>query len=834
MATHEPVYTLTIYAGRSEDPTESTVLTPRAGAAHAESFILSTKQGVGTRPYLDWPRGRHGAIDPITKRLSTGSMSVRAFDRRVTAGGDNSERWVSAFLGDANGTQRLMGCKATLSESLDGGATFTPYFTGRVFDLGLEDALWITFDIRDTADDLKREVFVGAPHPSLAGATSAQIMPPGVPFDYGNFLASTPITGTISARLADDTLDGRVIERGTLTPASSEAYWRLLPPVSVAENPGAHTQLRAELTYNGQTGLFALDTREGSGAPGVIVKSLREGVRGSWVGLWLVTLPGHARYMAMPPAGATVTYRLFLDGPPTPSAPILIDHVHPVQLWADLLDGKYSRLSATGQPRPVAPRDEAAFDRLIADESFGTAPFLIEQTAKLNEFVEKHLCQPYQLGYRIDGSGAVVPLDLRRSAHTVPAATITDDDLITGNSPAWSVTRDDAVTGVEFKYYADVPVDLAAYIYATRAEDDHPLLVRAVALSAVVVNDLSTIRDVGEKLVKVDALGTRLQIGDFDYNTGQVTSEALERQVEGWLRTAFEPFATGATRVRLRCRRTDTADGIYPGTWCAVEVSLLPDPATSARGGTRLMLCVGRSEQGLALDLDLLDAGASGVAVPPSGLAIATVAADPSAIDATFSPNAAGDDVRLEYAVTRTTTATRPGEMDPAWTYGATSIGPALRLTKLPRGSRIWVRARSQPGGPDLKLPSAWVFSTPASLDLPAIGAITGISLTNLYANRVDVAWTVGDSSMQVEFYFTEGPAPTSWSRSMLKYQLGPGSSRIRLTSLTASTQYTIGLRHRDTHGGASAMTTHTFTTGATPGVAPRPAGIDIAVRPSA
>jgi hypothetical protein len=73
------------------------------------------------RPYLDLPRGRQGSIDPLSKKLTQGALSIRVMDKRTTVGGSNANRWVTAFLGDANGKQRLIGCKILLEESLDGG-----------------------------------------------------------------------------------------------------------------------------------------------------------------------------------------------------------------------------------------------------------------------------------------------------------------------------------------------------------------------------------------------------------------------------------------------------------------------------------------------------------------------------------------------------------------------------------------------------------------------------------------------------------------------------------------------------------------------------------------
>ena len=46
MATYDPIYRFTVYAPRSEDSGETTVLTPPAGAIHSDEFKVASKTGV--------------------------------------------------------------------------------------------------------------------------------------------------------------------------------------------------------------------------------------------------------------------------------------------------------------------------------------------------------------------------------------------------------------------------------------------------------------------------------------------------------------------------------------------------------------------------------------------------------------------------------------------------------------------------------------------------------------------------------------------------------------------------------------------------------------------
>src|SRR5207247_6520980 len=115
-------YRLTLYAPRSVDPTEATILTPAAGAPHSDPFQIISLPGVtGWKPYLDIPTGRTGRIDVLRKGTDIGQMIFAIVDAQVAGGTGNAQRWATAFFGDAVGRARLAGCKVVCDESLDGG-----------------------------------------------------------------------------------------------------------------------------------------------------------------------------------------------------------------------------------------------------------------------------------------------------------------------------------------------------------------------------------------------------------------------------------------------------------------------------------------------------------------------------------------------------------------------------------------------------------------------------------------------------------------------------------------------------------------------------------------
>src|SRR5690349_12116488 len=108
MAESRVVHRLTIYAPRSVDPTEATVLTPRPGSVHADAFKVASAQGIaGFQPYLETnPQGRDSQLDPLNKRLDIGRRVWRLLDKRT--GTSNLERWLTAFIGDASGGNQLL------------------------------------------------------------------------------------------------------------------------------------------------------------------------------------------------------------------------------------------------------------------------------------------------------------------------------------------------------------------------------------------------------------------------------------------------------------------------------------------------------------------------------------------------------------------------------------------------------------------------------------------------------------------------------------------------------------------------------------------------------
>ena len=198
MTLFSPGYRMTVYEQRSTQSavTEPDILT--ATSPHTDPFKVASLSGIsGFQPYLGTVTGRRGKIDPLTKKVTTGQLTVRLLDKKT--GTSNLQRWVTAFLGNAAGRNQLLGCKVYLEETLDGGTTWSPFFVGRIDSTQLDDPLWYSLTIRDFSDDLDMDCFVGRPNAAVSYAAEPLLLPLGVSADYGTMEAVTPLSGTFEA-----------------------------------------------------------------------------------------------------------------------------------------------------------------------------------------------------------------------------------------------------------------------------------------------------------------------------------------------------------------------------------------------------------------------------------------------------------------------------------------------------------------------------------------------------------------------------------------------------------------------------------------------------------
>lgn len=853
-----PVYELTLYQPRTVDAAEATVRTPAANAPHADPFVLTSIQGLaGAKPYLEPPRGRRGALSVRDRKVDTGELTLRIMDART--GTDNLARWLTGFLGDAAGNYGLLGLKARVRESLDGGATWgsPSYFTGRVYDVR-GGRLWVELVLRDRAEELSCQIFRTSPHSSITYACRPRLLPLGLPQAYGPVPATPKARGTVKTVYYNQVGVGRTgvgwMRQVTLDRTRTPKELRVNTALYDAHYTTLSKGLSADSHYFEQIGDgYCSAKRLDTGATGwftvqhglygyEFLKGDRDGavcVTDISIGLLPTT---HPRYMAFPPDGTVLEFEILPTLPTSEDCPLVVSDVHIVQWMADVCDGKFGLLKVDGSPARVFPRANAAgwaagdpWSPLIADTTFPTVRDLLTEPQELREWLE-HRCLEAGLAYAINGDGAIELRDIRRRSALTIASTLTDADLVaTQGAATWEQPRKDAITAVDATYYLDKLLDQPD-IRAHAAERAPAIPHTLISPQDVPfkVRDLSerTI-DIQDKPLTIDAetfrTGVKEQLG------GEDRQAAVERQLQAAIDDLKAPFGGGAQYATLRCTRTSAnAKAARPGTWHLLDCDSLPDPATNRRGGARLGLCVEVAEDGPAVEITFLDAGPNSVCVAPAIGAWARDAADTrSQINVPLTLNAAGDPCEFWYAVTPTTVNARPADSDPAWRKALTATASGTyRVVVHAAGQRVWGRARSVPATDRAgrKLPSGWTYA-PDYKPMDAQPAPTALAAGGITKTTATLTWTPATDGGLVYVYLTTGAAPAAWDDAQIVQRLPAGSATLMLHRLDGPTvQHTAGVQHVDpATGDRSAIVTVTFTTGTVPATAPRPAGIDLA-----
>lgn len=840
MTTYAPGYRLTLYAPRSVDATEATVLTPAAGAPHSDQFKITTFPALaGYKPYIAaLPTVRTGLVDQLTKRTSVGQMIVRLMDPPVPGAASNLKRWLTAFFGDVGGRPRMMGLKALAEESLDGGATWSTFWTGRLRALRQVSKTTFELTIWDTRTDLKGLAFVGQPHPnvrSYAGILS--LLPLGVTAPYGTLVPPPPIAGTTSftSSLAGLPTNGAlgivfVIDASALGQrkdmlVTKELLAGILPgtprtgllgPI-LAPIPNYGGSLRAVIKWtsgalSGSTGTYLVGALGSNPVQNALHKALS---------ITIQVLPdtGAPGYLALPAAGVTgqlqYCYRDILVGPDNP---LLINDVQPVQLMSDICAGYFGFLYQPGEKRPagknlgdpkrVIPTSSSAFTALIADQSLFVARGIIDKPVPAGDFIEQQICQGFQLGYYIDPSAQVVPIDLRRPT-SLPGVTLTDADVIAAEDFDWDQDQSSAVQRVDAKYYKDYNVLLDDYTVNPGAN-----LPSALDALLIRIQMGLTIFDVGASDLAVDKVLTfdaqLLRAMDHEFVQFRRRDDFLVGFVEGTSRHLTQPYGNGAITAALTCRRTANVTGTNIGDLRVIQLSWLPDPATYLRGGARLMRLIERGPDGPRIHTRWLDLGsASNAATPTVGNPAAQSGNTARGATVAVTLNAAGNPCELHIAITATSVGSAPAASDPSWHfYDLVTATGTVTIIPLPPGMRLWVRGRSTPAAYDIvQQPSAWVVT--ASLDTTGLTAPSAPTITVIGSTTAFFTLTVGDSSLMTEIRLSQPSGGTL----IPVMTLPPGANRGQLIGLDPSTTIGWDIAHTDGTSYSSRVAGSNFTT---------------------
>lgn len=820
---YTPKYRLTLYAPKTvANPDETAVLVPRAGSAHADPFVVTTADGVaGARPYLDFPSARQASIDPVSKKRTIGSITVRILDAR-TADGDNLERWVTAFLGDARGANQLGGAKARVESWDEAVGAWVPWFTGRVSSAQLHGAQWFELGVKDRSADLNVAVFVGAPHTAAAAyAHRAQLLPLGLLEPYGDFAVTTPIKGVVEAH--DAGRRGFVIRvnRG------EGDQRRLIATQRLATLDEVEGGLRAKVTPSAAAGTWRANC--------VLFGSLRPEV---------IFCYGDAENAAtpLPPIGTAVECVIY-DPTTEISAevPLVVRDVHPVTYLRLLAAGYFGRLRDDGAVRwsiPIdgRPPETNSFALLEADATFAPHRAIVTKASTLAVEFEA-VCREHNLAYDFNAAGELELIDLRRRMGAI-ATTLTDADrVLEAGLPKWAYDED-----------ASLPVVSASYVAERRIRDDElpalpgrqgqtaypaipPIRIETTeAVAAVVVHQGAAAAGTKPREERIVARGLRFRASEpgahpffgHEMRDGRRREEVLRRYLETLVTDVQAPFARGAAYLDVVGRLSSANVALVRvGSYVVLDVDVVPDPATNLRGGPRLGLCVSRSQDRLQVKLRFLDAGESAVAVAPVVATPTLPAGEANAIDVGVALNVAGNPARVDVAITSAAVGVRPAEADPAWVRaGGLEATGTLRVPNLPAQRRAWVRARSEPqAGDRLMIASGWVHPAGAGyVDLTAIAPPSALVVVSDSCDETALSWANGVANLPVEVLLAEGGAPATWELAHRVAVLPPGSIRYPLglnRPLVAGAAYTVAVRHVDDHGGTSAVDAEAFVAGA-------------------
>ncbi|MCA1571293.1 MAG: hypothetical protein LC798_13435 [Chloroflexi bacterium] len=848
MALLTPAYRVTVY-----ELDGSTVLTPRAGAPHSEPFKVATHAGVvGFRPYLNFPRGRRSRIDLLSRRADIGELTLDLVDARLVSGGSNVDRWVTAFVGDTDGRQLFLGKQVFVEESMDGSA-WLPFLSGTVQDINLGSRVKMQLSVRENGESMKAEVFVGRPHPSITYADSSSVMPLGPAIAYGGYPATPRVPATVKAWSISGHGSGSYLITRKAAIVTDDLYTMLTqvrePLLSLLQKEPhyltkgdnlskAHPDLQVDVFAAGggaRLGTYAVVRQPWTffGKAFLAYMHLTDGIEDTknvrTIGIALLPA-ADPRYAAIPAVETDVEFRVMLSSAPTNDAPIYVSDKRPATIAKDVLAGMFGRFKASGDPYRVMPANAASFAAREADGTIPNARFRITEKSDANKFIEEQICKVFSYVYRFNGSGEVELIDTRLPATSAGLLTITNDDL-TSDAPGWGADISGSIGITRIGYYIDsqekpglirvggyqgIGAQKPTWVFARGGLDE-------LTVEAFLTENAGFGRSAP---YEVDAKGLRYSMDVEDRATLPFTEIEQRVRVPLYMSALTEVmrslFSGGLAETTLRCLRTSNTEACMPGDLRIVDVDEIPNAASNRRGGPRLARCLERTEEGPALLLRFVDMGANVIATSPTiGSPSLVSGREGEAVQATMTLNAQGEPAVMWVAVTSVATGSAPANDDGRWMFGARAVASgALVVGGMPSGSRIWVRARSEPIGEGaMKLPSPWVQPSGTKfIDTTGLSAPTGLSIILNAGSEVHVGFTPGSTTYPTEMY-VDG---TRFDK------LPPGSTLAVFRGLSTG-GHTLGLKHVDDRGGASSLTTIAVTVGAVT-MAPDMVGIGLVV----
>lgn len=872
MANTRVGYRLRLYAARSVDPTEATILTPAPGADHADEFKVATvADEAGYKPYLqDELPGRRGRINLKSRKLDVGTLTALLIDKQLESG-SNLKRWWTSFFGNAAG-KPMPRNKVEIDECLDLSAsprTWTLYGRYELVGQGLVEKNQARLSLCERSETLKMKCFVGTPHSSIGYVAKQTLLPVGISgADYGDAQMTDPFTGTTSYQLIAGSnyaalgeimvhLDRTSIghERNILTRNLAQAIAPhgtidVLDPMSTTGQPrvawvpnfSGKARARIKQTSGGGAGTEG-DYRVG----GLFTRFERvpdgrqhQRIAGFFIKALEATDAGYAAIPAA--AGISVEASIYVEEEVSPTRPLLLDDVDPVTLLEDLCAGKFGPIYRQPQKLPAGkaygdversvPTNAASFNAVRG--VWPTQRFIVTKPEPLIDWAEKNILLPNCLHWFVNRAGEVCLIDLRLPTSLGGIPTLTDVDVDETEDVDWQYDPTPAVRRVDITRYTErirAPAELWASTDITPSIEEGGAFIEETAFPMESIWIGSS--DYGDESLKIDARGYRSMEGERHSTGNQSRSSYLDSTLEQLAVEVQNPLGYGLITAPLHCRRTATVTGLAQGSLVIADVDVLPDPATWRRGGPMLCRVLEYSEDdgpGARLLLAYLSS-TSPVGAPTLAAPAQETGNTYTGVTVAVTLNAGGWPVVVRYAITDTGVGSAPADDSPLWRIAKNAIGrgvilfenQAARIRGLPPGKRIWIQGRSQPHLDTLRPPSAWTAAAaPGYVDTAALPAPSALSV--VASDRVaTLSWTNGATDLVVEVLLAT-PVGDPRRRVAIAH---PGTTQWKIRDLTPGTQYRAEVRHalgQDPGAGD----TEDFTMAAASTTAPTPRSIDV------
>ena len=796
-------------------------VTVYSGVSNSVQLFRAHSHG-GTNPYVHRVLHTGRRINVPEGTADPGQVRVTFLDKKVAA--DQSDRWLTRYLGDSEGRAALRGSRIEYDLSDDSGLTYQREYTGRVHGTALVDEVTIEMSTDDLMVDALDEVFDGTV-PSVDWASPASFVPLGIhtgktPDQYGPWEGSLAVPASIQSvpgifgTTYYVSVDTRVLDtaatdalrdaaRSTRTDirAAGLAFSGLVAPeIKVGFTPtgGSEQTLTASLVHGqGQYGLA-------STLSWIVLEEEVEGEMSYVKAVGVSSLDGDD---AIPAAGTSGTVRVYNAGAPTPAAPLHlgVGASSAGVAWPTLVkalgDGVFGGAGFT--------YDSTRLDALEADTTMAKIRMRVTKgKVSAQEWMDKNIWPVVGYASSVSVSGGLYPVPYDPPA-VLPTTTLSASNV---KSARWEQTRTTQINQVRVETFRENRVNLGAgdvrgrktlhpQVPGTDQRGDFSSSVATDLLEETSYDRVITVRDAGAKRKKhtIVARGIRAALDD---KAGSLSELQLMGQRSEFILDQFQDGPQYVTAVVLRESATKA---LIVGDNVLVAIPWLPDQQTLRRGGTRVMFLVEKNvnEDG-TYNMRLLDRGPNSFADEPTLTSIAPNSTESRhALDVVIVPPGGRDRAELQIATVAPGVAA-PAADSPDWTYAVSVSGSgsqSITLTGLPSRRAHWARVIGRGPG---KLPSAYVAAQ--GTHTAAISPPTGFG-TSVSGTMVTATWTVGDANYSVMPLLASDAGATEPAISasgFLQFPLPPGSSRFQFNEHGFTGGVTAGVKHVDVYGGDS------------------------------